>query len=627
MLRTTILSSTSMRNKCFKIIYLILFFSSFIYTNSALDLQPTDNGYLFNYSAPEITIKTVNQFGEESKNITSKDTYTQIILTGNEHQTEVIGMPQLPTIQFLLIINNDGNQPEFKVTSMEKKEYYLTNHIYPTQEKYRYSDNNRKETFTINKAFYSSSGKNEEKVHISKPYEIRGVKFVQVSLNLFSYNPLQKKLTLAKEISVHIKTGKKEKITTVHSSEYKNIFRYSFLNFKDMIIPIKNVGKENYLIISSAKYSEDLNDFITFKQQKYNVKCVTTDITGTSMKAIQNFIKSEYNNPVSKPTYLLLVGDINDIPASTPVTSDNPYSDMNNDNLPDILTGRFSVSNSMELKNIITKTIYMENNIAKIKKRALFISNFPTSTEPLYFSENNFECFLYKSESVIRDSIKQAINKGVIFSFYKGHSSQSGWPRFGKNDILELNNSVFPFVFSYSCYSADYNGECFGESFIRSQYGAVSYFGSTRTTFFGKDEVLERGIYDALSNGITGISALVAAGLLQTNSKMYYSCYNLLGDPSLHISENTSGIQTKPNIKFSKKLISYKVLGKQIIVSVNLKGIHKVSLLNLQGKTIDSFSGTGSKSYSFVKPVASGIYLFKLSTNKKQQIIKVLTFN
>ena len=91
-----------------------------------------------------------------------------------------------------------------------------------------------------------------------------------------------------------------------------------------------------------------------------------TNEIGSSATSIKNFIQDQYNNsPNNMPiqSFVLLVGDTQQIPASYSSgghVSDLDYCDMTNDNVPDILCGRFSAQTPVQLVAQIEKTIEYE---------------------------------------------------------------------------------------------------------------------------------------------------------------------------------------------------------------------------------------------------------------------------
>ena len=110
-----------------------------------------------------------------------------------------------------------------------------------------------------------------------------------------------------------------------------------------------------------------LDDFIEWKTQKgYIVDVVYTNDIGTSASSIRAYLLELYNNPsiqLPAPSFVLLVGDTNQIPASYSSgghVSDLNYCDFTGDNMPEILHGRFSASTPTQLRAQVDKTLMYE---------------------------------------------------------------------------------------------------------------------------------------------------------------------------------------------------------------------------------------------------------------------------
>ena len=90
-----------------------------------------------------------------------------------------------------------------------------------------------------------------------------------------------------------------------------------------------------------------------------------------------------YNNPtqdVRAPSFVLLVGDTSQLPASYSSgghVSDLDYADFTNDNIPDVLCGRFSGQNSNHIEAQINKTLQRQRNVLTNRKEAKNIFTVP----------------------------------------------------------------------------------------------------------------------------------------------------------------------------------------------------------------------------------------------------------
>ena len=89
-----------------------------------------------------------------------------------------------------------------------------------------------------------------------------------------------------------------------------------------------------------------LQPLVQWKTKKgFNVDLVYTNQIGSSASNIKSYIMTQYNNANPAPSFVLIVGDTPQIPASYTSgghVSDLDYCDMTNNGIPDILMGRFS---------------------------------------------------------------------------------------------------------------------------------------------------------------------------------------------------------------------------------------------------------------------------------------------
>ena len=163
-----------------------------------------------------------------------------------------------------------------------------------------------------------------------------------------------------------------EKKMKGYSPYFEPIFYNSIANYSSIS---ETQTRENdfvedvvsYIIISDPSFANSLEPFIECKTKKgFHVTTAYTNEIGSSANAIKNYIQNQYNNPqdgMPVPTFILLVGDTQQIPASYSSgghVSDLDYCDFTNDNLPDVLCGRFSAQNPNHVIAQVDKTLQYE---------------------------------------------------------------------------------------------------------------------------------------------------------------------------------------------------------------------------------------------------------------------------
>ena len=92
--------------------------------------------------------------------------------------------------------------------------------------------------------------------------------------------------------------------------------------------------------------------------------------------------------------------------------------------------------------------------------------------------------------------VAAAVNEGVMFTVYFGHSGSSGWssPGFHTSDVMALTNEgKYGIAFGWSCSSAAFTSdECFGEAWLRAPHkGAAGYLSASSFVWWGTESAWE----------------------------------------------------------------------------------------------------------------------------------------
>ena len=549
---------------CF--ILLAVFSPLFAGVPEGIQLTKTSKGYTINFTLPKYELQQTTN---------SEGNFTKVVIPGYGI-TSVAGRPGLPKITFNIVIGNDELQPVAAVGSSKIEKFPLKQHILPFQAPWRRDFRLSDRPFNFDRDFYRSAGNvNASVIEVSEPFWIAGVKGVSVTIYPFNYNPVEKRLDVINSATFSIALSQPIGRSAGHSDVYAGFFSQFFANYERGVVE----QIRNYLIITAPEYEAGLAPFISHKTANgFNVNLFTTATTGTSTTAIKAFIQARYNDAATKPEFILLVGDVDKIPAWTGSGEGNPQTDLNyallqgTDYYADAFIGRFSVTNATELSNIINKTLYMENNIATLAKNNVFMAstdnysiteathNYVIST---YFEPNGYNNLkLYSNSGATTAQVAAAINNNKVFAIYSGHGSESSWadgPPFGQTDVRNLTNTVFPYVYSFACVTGSYQlGECFGETWIRIPKGGASFYGSSVNSYWDEDDILERKLIQSMFvDGLTKVTPMMDMGKYQTclhfgnvgpgtTMLRYLEMYNLMGDPSLETKRNIPPDPTPP---------------------------------------------------------------------------------
>ena len=345
-------------------------------------------------------------------------------------------------------------------------------------------------------------------------------------------------------------------------------------------------------MITPPEFDSVLTYFAHYKQGiDFDVHVVTTETTGKTVTSIKNYIQKQYDNVSTRPAYVLLVGDVDYIPAyegdASGKVEKNPISDLGyallegNDLFADVFLGRFSVANEKQLKNIIDKTIYMETNMERFEKKAIFIAGDEKkgAWNRLYMKNTfkaghdyvvrysfiplGYDC--KKLDQPNKEEVVNALMDNSLFFVYAGHGSPTSFAGKSfdllKKDISLTKNSVFPIVFSFACKTGNFAQKCIGEHFIKEKAkGAVAFFGSSVNSRTNADPIIEKKIFgDAFLKEAHCLSEMInlgmkrfakAAGISKKRKEIYMKSYNLLGDPSLVLPKARSMSEKRdPNVR------------------------------------------------------------------------------
>jgi len=320
--------------------------------------------------------------------------------------------------------------------------------------------------------------------------------------------------------------------------------------------------------INGIRQSHSLHRFVEWKRSQGMLVDVlyTSDLSSNTTSAIATAIK-QYNieataeNPA--PTYLILIGDHAQLPAFdcqlsyenqiaygwsglNDHVSDHYYTTWTDDNIRDCYLGRFSVTDTNQLNNIINKTLlYEKYEFAddSYLARAVLIAGVdngrntdrddnawrcadPTMdyvaryyinaangySDVTYYKNNT--AFAPAGVTVTGSSqdggtsaiLRALYDEGIGWINYSAHGFERGWgsPQFYNNEVNQMTNNGKPsFMIGNCCLSNHFNtNACFGETLLRKggNAGAIGYIGGTNSTFWDQDFYFSVGVRNNISN-------------------------------------------------------------------------------------------------------------------------------
>ncbi|NLO44798.1 MAG: T9SS type A sorting domain-containing protein [Candidatus Cloacimonetes bacterium] len=352
------------------------------------------------------------------------------------------------------------------------------------------------------------------------------------------------------------------------------------------------LARPKMLIISHANLTNYQAEFIHWKRSLgFDVEVINKVDAGSSANEIRQTIRNYYLE--HRPDYLLLMGDtVGNFSIPTFRYPSPEYNEMDADDqtyvliegddyFPEMLVGRFSFAEIMQVANMLSKSVGYERNPYMVNtawmKRALMVAgNYaegslrPTTpvwmsrwlrTKLLDYGYAQVDTVYYPGQFPGTSQITQSINNGVQFISYRGWGDANGWhyPYFHNENVNETNNgAMMPIVFSIVCNTGDFDNAnvnpCFGENWMRrgtsaNPGGCVAFVGpSDLHTKTRLNNSISSGAFRSIFDlGVRTFGTSVLMGKIELYKNFpqeigmdqyvpfYFHVYNLLSDPSLNM--------------------------------------------------------------------------------------------
>ena len=493
------------------------------------------------------------------------------------------GAPQLPQLTKLLQVPVCDSVVvtvvDAQYTEYDAADLGIGHLLYPSQPSV--SKNTVNPPFSYNQAIYST---NEfyalPLVSVEKAGIRRDIALANVYVSPVQYNPVTNRIRIYTQIDVEFT------FVNVNMTLTNRLKQYASPMFEldtDIVAnKMNNVTRNEYqgapikyLIIANSMFSSntDLAAFANWKRRlgyKVEVAYTSDANVGTTTTTIKNFIQNKYNNATTAdpaPTFLLLVGDVAQIPAfSTQVSGETHVTDLyyatlaGNDNIPDCYYGRLSATNSTQLSNQIVKIMMYEqytmpdpsylgnavliagndsygHSTTHADGQINYIYNNYVNTSSTTHQYTNVYKHNYNCSSQA-DLIRSEINAGVGLANYTAHGSSSGWaePGFTTSHVSSMtNDGKYGLLIGNCCLSGKFDDNaCFGESLLRAaNKGAMGYIGASNSSYWDED------VYWAV-----GVRSSINASMSYDASKlgMYDKCFHTHGEAYTNWVSTIGGI-------------------------------------------------------------------------------------
>ncbi|MBU2556360.1 MAG: T9SS type A sorting domain-containing protein [Bacteroidetes bacterium] len=414
---------------------------------------------------------------------------------------------------------------------------------------------------------------------LSKVENIRGVDVVMLGITPFQYNPVTKKLIVFHHIELEVVfEGGSGTFgdNRLRSRWWDPILQDMVIN-ADVLPAIdysqrqlnRETGAEYLIVIPDNEDFQSWADSIRMFRIHQGISTMivnTTAMGGNTVAAFESYFNDAYNNWDVPPSAVLMLGDyntngsaglishmLNDHPGGyNPYISDNPFSDVSGNNLPDIVFARITATNEAQLDHMINKFLDYERNpptnanfydnpvtamgwqterwfqlcseivngfweygLGKnpIRENAIYSgspggawsSNANTSQVVNYFGPMGLN-YIPANTSHLTDwggnatRINNDINNGAFMLQHRDHGYELGWgePDYNNSHLNGLTNEDLTFVWSVNCLTGKFNygSESFTEKFHRHDYGAVGIVAATEVSYSFVNDVYVWGAFD-----------------------------------------------------------------------------------------------------------------------------------
>ena len=420
------------------------------------------------------------------------------------------GAPDLPQFPVPAIIG-DLAEMEVSVTKSDFTDYQNVE-IAPSKGNFSRQIDPETVPYTYGEMYSQNAFYPATQAYLETPYIIRDFRGQNIMVRPFAYNPMTKTLRVYHNMTIEMrkvssngvnqKASRKaiQKITP----EMEEAYNHRFINFTE------NASKYNFiqdqgemLVICPDQFLDAMQPFVDWKNQSGRPTTIVSlsDVGGNNDNQIKNYIQSIYNDPEHNLEFILLVGDYSHLTphAMNGGRSDNWFGQLEgNDYYLEVLTGRFSVQSINDVETHIEKVLYYERDMPEGLTwlnqgigvaanegagnghnggEADYIHmNYIRDTLMHYTYENVTQQYSGVGGGTSASAISADINAGKSICNYCNHGSQTGWAvaSYSNSDVNALvNDDKWPFVWSVACNNGEFDGNCFGEAWLRATNNAT----------------------------------------------------------------------------------------------------------------------------------------------------------
>ena len=194
----------------------------------------------------------------------------------------------------------------------------------------------------------------------------------------------------------------------------------------------------HYLIITTAEYKECLDEFVKWKKLKgFNVHLSCRPKGNWTASSVTDSVRSHFSPDTDSIKYLLIIGDFDDVPATSftyqyrnkndnqlitvNAITDFEYGLPTIDSIPQISRGRIPVNDTTELTTILNKIIKYEQT--PVKDRTFY----NTALHLAQFQDDNLDCYEDRAFTLCAENLRYHmtynLGKNIIRGYTRSYNS------------------------------------------------------------------------------------------------------------------------------------------------------------------------------------------------------------
>jgi hypothetical protein len=504
------------------------------------------------------------------------------------------GNPQLPAYCNSVVIPDNASM-NYRITGQEYYEI-STKTVMPSKGHYTRDKDPNSIPYTFNEVYNQDTWFPANNIDLKEPYVVRDLRGMTIQFNPVQYNPKKGTLRIYTKYVIELYQDFGKAVVnplirmspfTGVSSDFTGVYRTLFMNYGvdgSRFDSIAEPGK--MLIICPTAYMSSITQFVQWKQSRgLNVTVAEyPTVTGSGNTAIKTYIQNMYNSPGSV-TYIVLVGDVADIPTMSGVyesaPSDPCYVKLaGTDAYPDAFISRISCQSASSVYYVAQKLIKFERDIQVGDPwftKGVGIGGADVGGTPAYadsirmnwirdtlMSHGFTQVDKINGPVATPQDLINALNNGRYILNYIGHGSGTSWSNTGfsvTNSYQLANGWKNPFLVDVACLNGNLTlSECLAESLLRAgdtanPKGCISiYASSTNASWVPPCDMQAYAMGLFARQGKTTAGAISFFGVMKAmdinggstgEGLKLMEQYNLFGDCSLLL---TRGVPLGPSI-------------------------------------------------------------------------------